>query len=187
MGLVAPFAFAITVVLFFIRFVLSFRVYFSGNWLGNNGWIIGSPMIAFMAIVSFCLTCYMLLRLNRYTYLILLSLIGIGPLWLVGQKHSLEPRFRVELLGYQRAVQSGQRYGDQFSEVVDGRKLIYWRWVAWGFDNAYGVIYDPEDRFLGNRDVAPGQDDGRAFRSETGGYPNKVTRMEPRLYIVEHS
>lgn len=187
MGRVVPFTFATSVVLLFIGFVFSLRVYFPGNWLGNNGWIIGSPTVALMAIVSFSLTCYMLLRLNRYTYLILLSLIGIGPLWLVDQKHSLEPRFRVELPGYQQAVHSGQRYGDQFSEVVDGRKLTYWRWVAWGFDNAYGVIYDPEDRFLGNRDVAPGQDDGRAFKNETGGYPNKVMRMQPHWYIVEHS
>lgn len=181
MGRVVPFAFATTVILLLVGFVLSLRVCFPGNWLGNNGWIIGSLKVALMAMTSFSLTCYMLLRLKRYLSVFVLIACLVGFLFLSTLSHSLVPRFRVEQDAYQQAILSGKPYGDQFSHQADGRKLTYWRWVAWGLDNAYGVIYDPEDRF------SKDGEDGSAFRGETGGFPFKVQKMEPHWYIVEHS
>ena len=88
-------------------------------------------------------------------------------------------RFKAEIHRYKEAIQFSQRYGDEYSEWMNGRTLIYWRWMTYDIDNAIGVVFDPADRLSKDADL-------RAFQEQSNGVIMRIRKMDPKWYIVEH-
>lgn len=123
-----------------------FRPYYPGQWCGQLG-IFPIPFWALpIPIITYALAFVLLRRKTDLIPVILLTLSLVVPCFLPISPNP-ENRFNIERSQYLLAVRTGILFGDQHVKAVGGRKLTYWRWVAWGFDNAIGVIYDPQDRF----------------------------------------
>lgn len=90
-------------------------------------------------------------------------------------------RFQVERNEYLKAINSGSIFHDQSSEVKNGRLLTYWRWGQVGYDNAIGLIYDPKDELMKNKE------DKLAFQKKTTGVIVRVHRIEANWYAVWHT
>ncbi len=158
------------------------RAYQPGQWVGAAPFMEGLYHFATAAFcIIFAATIAIILR--RFGTILLLA--GIFSLvYFVGFSDARAPnpaaRYLVELPKYQEAIRSGVKYGDQYSEVVNGRQLTYWRWMTWDLDNAVGVIYDPSDKLSKEEDMM-------AFRGPSTGVLLKVEKIEPHWYFVEHS
>ena len=166
-----------------------FRPYYPGQWCGQLGWI-PIPFWALpLPMFTYGIAFLFLRRRADLVPTILLTLSLVVPCFLPIRPNP-ENRFNIERSQYIQAVRTGIPLGDQHQAVVDGRRLTYWRWAAWGLDNAVGVIYDPEDRFplmFPNEPISGYSDERRAFREFTHGGLFTSKRMGAGLYLVTHS
>jgi hypothetical protein len=89
-------------------------------------------------------------------------------------------RFEAERANYENATADDIVFGDEYRENSDGRSLTYWRWMAWGIDNAVGIVYDPDDRLSVKNDL-------KVFGEATHGVLFKVQRIEKCWFFVNHS
>ena len=184
-GLVVPICFALVSDGMYVKSILisPFRqAYQPGNWIGMVHLGMGAEellivmifgIVAFVSALIFrrgLLALGMILTFTSLLYF-MPSRFGSGdPM----------PRFRVEHLMYEKAVASHTKFGDQYSEEINGRTLIYWRWMTWNLDNAVGVIYDPMDKLST-------KEDHMAFRDPSTGVLFHIQKIEPKWYFVEHS
>ncbi len=170
-----------------VHFV-TFRHLYPGQWRGQVG-LFPIELWAFLPLfVTFTLAAYLLQGKKGVVPVIMLTLSMFTPCFLPFRP---DPEFRagIEKPSYLQAARTGTPFGDQYEEEVDGRELIYWRWATYGIDNAIGVIYDPEDRFLeGHLDNADRVNpEYTAFRKATGGHLWTSKRMGDGLYLITHS
>ncbi len=175
--------FAVVAVLVALYSQWLFRRHFiPGNWVGDQG-MFGTEFV--WILVGLCLllsALSMLMVQKRVVPAIVVVLFIIVPFvsrWPIGDWGF---RWRSERASYMRAVRSSDSFGDQHSEVVDGRRLVYWRWWSGGIDNGIGVLYDPEDRLDREK-----REDLYAFKSATGGVVSTLVRIEPGWYYVTHT
>ena len=177
------FALASLGILAFLRFRSShFRAYQPGNWIGNAPFLEGLELFILGLILS-VISVIITLQARRYVQSMLLILLFVGAFSLnLNSRFSpkASTRYNAELPQYKDAVRTNHKFGDQFSEEINGRTLIYWRWMTWDLDNAVGVIYDPADKLSI-------EGDQMAFRAPSTGVLFKIQKIEPKWYFVEHS
>lgn len=184
-SLIVPICFALASlgILVFLRFMSSYsRAYQPGYWIGKAPFLEGLELLMLgliLAVISVTTT----LCARRYAMSVLLIVLFFGA-FLLNLNSRFEPkpstRYTVELPDYKKAVRTNHKFGDQFSEEINGRTLIYWRWMTWDLDNAVGVIYDPADKLSV-------EDDRMAFRTPSTGALFKIQKIESKWYFVEHS
>ncbi|MCC6685629.1 MAG: hypothetical protein IT205_01425 [Fimbriimonadaceae bacterium] len=164
----------------------AFRYLYPGQWAGEVGMFPIPLWGLLIPCLTFVIAAAILTKRNQWLPIIVLFAGLIVPCLLPFRPRP-EQRFAAEKTSYLQAVRTGARYGDQHSASIAGRKLTYWRWAAWGIDNAVGVIYDPEDRFpYGDLEGKEFPEDG-AFRNLTHGTLFRSQRMGDGLYLVDHS
>lgn len=169
---------------FAVHFGMS-RYHYPGQWIGLLGK--GERLVFFSVsvclVVIACIIVRTLTKKNWSAFVVIAlavitSFLPIAP--------TLESRALAERASYLKALQTGVPFGDQHQEVVNGRKLTYWRWMVSGIDNAIGVIHDPEGRLsIGE---GPGRDDDRrVFAAATSGLLFRIKPLGDGLYLVWHS
>jgi|GEM_PF-5611848 len=176
---------AATVGLVATTYWLSIRHLFPGQWVGDTGFFALDS--AFLGAAFGTIACYLaalavLISTRRFVAAVLLTTLVLVSCVLPSLPVDPSRRYLAELPRYKRAIESGQPYGDQHRESVDGRTLTYWRWKAWGIDNAVGVVHDPQDRLMSSDD-----EERSAFKGATGGIVHRAERFAPGWYFVSHS
>lgn len=166
----------------------TFRHLYPGQWCGQLGMFVFPVWVFLVPLVSFALGALLLRGKKQVVPMIMITLSVMTPC-IMPVRPNPETRFNVEKAQYLEAARTGGQFGDQNVELIDGRKLIYWRWASWGIDNAIGVIYDPQDRFVQGADgeLDRSNDDSVAFRKAAGGSLWSSQRMGDGLYLVTHT
>lgn len=158
------------------------QAYDPGNWIGKVNMGTGEMELLIVGICG-VLALVSALLFRQWWLALGMSLLFVGLLYFIPSRFGSGdpiPRFRAEQPFYKGAVKTRTRFGDQFSETINGRSLIYWRWMTWDLDNAVGVIYDPADKLTTEGDEA-------AFQGPAKGVLFKIRKIEPKWYFVEHS
>jgi hypothetical protein len=156
------------------------RHLFPGNWPGRRGWFLdGFKFLPFL-IVSSWVAILLLLRVRQRSIAVLFVISISLPVLFAGVVLDGKYRFTWEKYRYEQAIETGTKFGDQYEEDLNGRKLTYWRWISWGIDDALGVIYDPSDKL----NI---EDDRMAFRESSQGVLFRIRKMGPHWYLVDHS
>ncbi len=166
----------------------AFRHLYPGQWRGAAGWMPIDLWAVPALIVIFVVAVWLFQAKNFLIPLVALFISIFSPCFLPFRPN---PEFRagIERASYLEAARSGTPFGDQHDEEIDGRNLIYWRWMAWGIDNAIGVIYDPQDRFFHGdyNDMDRESPEFMAFRKASGGHLATSKRLGDGLYLVTHT
>jgi len=160
-----------------------------GNWVGSVSFFSGFYQLIFVVFAVPIALGHVLIA--RRFVLALGMTIWCAAILLFGSVLLLPNpagvRYTAELPAYEKAVATGKAFGDQYTEESDGRKLTYWRWIQFNLDNAFGVIYDPEDRLTNEQRGDSLAGDAMAFRDQAHGAMFRITKIKPRWYFVEHS
>jgi len=167
---------------------LIYRHLLPNQWRGDVGfwpieWWHGALML-----LAYTTATVLLVAKRRLGLLLITTVVGFAPCCAPPLGIAPEFRLRYERHRYLEAARGGAPYGDQHEEIVNGRRLLYWRWMSWGLDNSIGVIYDPRDLFLQGRYDEPDRRnlDFLAFRSVTNGHLGSSRRLGDGLYLVTH-
>ena len=152
--------------------------YLPDRWLGDEGAFPKWVLLQFFAMVLFFGA--VVLFLVRRSWVGAVASIAFFVVTLAfSWPGDWQGRWSAERATYLAAVAKGEKYGDQFEQEVDGRRLVLWRWWSGGIDNAEGIIYDPEDRLK-----VEGDSDFSKFHDQTHGQLLTVERIERGWYHV---
>lgn len=159
-----------------------FGHFFPGVWRDTSGMFPpNTGPVALSSLVLLVIAALGYRHLKSIGFWLAMVCVYFSPGLLKPIEPTYQARFKAERSAYKAAL-SGKGYGAEYSEVIGGRKLTYWRWLAQGIDNGIGIIHDPEGRLS-----ADDEDTKRAFEAQTQGVIFKVVKLEANWYYVLHS